>query len=282
MRVTNKEAENIKTLYITDLDGTLLRSDSRISAYSLHIINNLIKSGVMFSYATARSLSSAQVVTVGLELQSPVIIYNGVFIIDTQTGEKILRSSFTSDEIKAVSDFMNTNDIYPLVYSFVNGVERVSWLSGKENNGMCHYLNNKKGDKRLREVFDTDSLYTGDVFYFTCIGEQSKLEPVYNRFVKQKPYTAILQQELYRPEYWCEIMPKKATKANAISQLKKILNCGRVISFGDGKNDVPMFEISDECYAVENAVPELKAIATGIVDTNGKDGVAKWLKKNVL
>jgi len=50
-----------------------------------------------------------------------------------------------------------------------------------------------------------------------------------------------------------------------------------VISFGDAVNDIPMFEISDECYAVQNAVDELKAIATGVIGSNEEDGVARWL-----
>ena len=49
------------------------------------------------------------------------------------------------------------------------------------------------------------------------------------------------------------------------------------MAFGDGKNDIDMFEIADESYAVENAVDELKAIATGIIENNDSDGVAKWL-----
>ena len=53
-----------------------------------------------------------------------------------------------------------------------------------------------------------------------------------------------------------------------------------MISFGDAVNDIPMFEISDECYAVENAVEELKAAATGIIDSNENDGVANWLKEH--
>ena len=42
-----------------------------------------------------------------------------------------------------------------------------------------------------------------------------------------------------------------------------------------------MFEISDECYAVENAVDELKAVATGVIESNEEDGVAKWLLDHV-
>lgn len=50
--------------------------------------------------------------------------------------------------------------------------------------------------------------------------------------------------------------------------------------FGDGKNDMDMFEIADECYAVENAVPELKAMATAVIGGNDSDGVARWLESN--
>ena len=40
-----------------------------------------------------------------------------------------------------------------------------------------------------------------------------------------------------------------------------------------------MFEIADEAYAVENAVNELKAVATGIISSNENDGVVKYLQK---
>ena len=91
-----------------------------------------------------------------------------------------------------------------------------------------------------------------------------------------------LQQELYRPEYWCEIMPASASKANAIRKLKEMWGCSRVVSFGDAVNDLPMFDMSDECYAVSNAVEELKAAATGIIGSNEEDGVAVWLLRHAV
>ena len=75
-------------------------------------------------------------------------------------------------------------------------------------------------------------------------------------------------------------MPKNASKARAVRQLQELLGCGRLVVFGDGVNDLDMFEIADEAYAVENAVPELKAAATGIIGSNNDDGVAKWLSEN--
>ena len=88
------------------------------------------------------------------------------------------------------------------------------------------------------------------------------------------------QRDIYTDEQWLEIMPKEASKANAIRQLKEYLKCDRVVAFGDGRNDIDMFELADEAYAVQNADPQLKSLATGIIPANDEDGVARWLEEN--
>lgn len=77
-------------------------------------------------------------------------------------------------------------------------------------------------------------------------------------------------------------MPMSASKSNAIKQLKDLLKCERLVVFGDGKNDIDMFELAQESYAVQNAHSDLKKIATGVILSNDDDGVAKWLEQNVL
>lgn len=267
----------MKTMYVTDLDGTLLNTRDRISPESIRGINDLVKKGMLFTYATARSLSSASVVTKGLSTEIPVIVYNGAFIICPNTGEVLHSLSFTQEEAEFVQKCLEKNRISPLVYAYVDQTEKVSWNTARENEGIRRYLSLRKGDKRLRPLESEKGLYDGKTFYYTCIGEKKELLPVYGIFSQDERYRCTLQQELYRTEYWCEIMPKKASKAEAIRKLKEIWECDRIVSFGDAINDIPMFEISDECYAVENAVPELKEIATGIIDSNDRDGVAKWL-----
>ena len=271
-----------RTLYVTDLDGTLLNRQDKINPKSIAIINALVKKGMLFTYATARSLVSASVVTQGLSTDFPVIIYNGVFIINPSTEEILLEQNFTPAERQRVVEVIEDNNVSPLVYSYVDGIERVSWIVSKENDGIKRYLGNRKRtDRRFRPITTKEELYQGEMFYYTCIGEKEELQPVYDMLSKDARFRCTLQQELYRPEYWCEIMPAKATKAEAIQQLKKLWNCDRVVSFGDAINDIPMFEISDECYAVGNAVDGLKAIATGIIDSNENDGVARWLEEHV-
>jgi len=76
-------------------------------------------------------------------------------------------------------------------------------------------------------------------------------------------------------------MPLAASKSNAIKQLKELLECDRLVVFGDGKNDIDMFELADESYAVENAHEDLKRYATEVIGANDDDAVAKWLAANV-
>ena len=267
----------MKDLYVTDLDGTLLNRQDRVSPYSVRVINGLVDRGLLFTYATARSLVSASRVTEGLSTKIPVIAYNGVFIFQPSTGKILSREGFADDERSRVKEVLDRYRISPLVYSFIDGIEKVSWIPRHENDGVRRYLSNRQGDRRFRAVHDGDSLYQGDSFYFTCIGEKEELQPVYDLFSGDSRFRCTMQRELYRPEYWCEIMPAGASKANAVRKLKEMWGCGRVVSFGDAVNDIPMFEISDECYAVENAVDELKAVATGVIASNEEDGVAKWL-----
>ena len=84
----------MKTLYVSDLDGTLLRSDETTSEYTNSVINNLTDRGMIFSYATARSLITAKKVTSGLRAEIPLIVYNGAFIVDNVTGEVLAANYF--------------------------------------------------------------------------------------------------------------------------------------------------------------------------------------------
>ena len=61
----------------------ILSSSNEItSEYTNRIINSLTEKGMIFSYATARSLITAKKVTEGLTAKIPLIVYNGAFVID--------------------------------------------------------------------------------------------------------------------------------------------------------------------------------------------------------
>ncbi len=267
----------MSNLYVSDLDGTLLRSNETLSKFTIDTINTLISKGMLFSYATARSLVTAKKVTCGLNARFPLIVYNGAFIMDNVT-EEILAANYFEDNIANVFAELFANDIYPIVYAYINGVEKFSFIQEKCTVGMQKFLQSRKGDKRINTVATPEELIKGNLFYITCIDTPEKLEPFYKKY-KDK-YHAVYQRDIYTGEQWLEIMPKKASKSNAVKELKKMLKCEKMVVFGDGKNDIDMFEMSDEAYAVENADEELKLIATNIIESNNNDGVAKWLQEN--
>lgn len=267
----------MKTLFVTDLDGTLLRQNDTVSPYSKNVINKLVASGISFTYATARSYNSSSIVTKGLEVSAPVILYNGALIMDNYSKKIISRLKFSNNQVDIIKQLLEKNNISPLIYSLINGTEKVLWQQGNENYGMLHYINSRKNDKRLTPLLSGNTPYTGDIFYITCIGDYHCLKPVYDRLKEYGGFNCVFQQEIYRQEFWLEIMPAQATKAKAILRLKEEMNFDKLVTFGDAINDIPMFQISDDCYATSNGSKELKEIATEIIESNENDAVAKKL-----
>lgn len=273
----------MKTLYVSDLDGTLLGSSERTSDFTNRTINEFVKQGMLFSYATARSYLTAHKVTQGLHAQIPVIIYNGAFVRDHVSGE-ILLSSYFEDGADALLRELMKADVYPIVYATFNFCgkfsenfcEKFSYMPQRATEGMRRFLDTRKGDERERAVSTVEELQDGDIFYFTCIDEYKKLKTLYERY--RERYHCVLSQEMYTKAWFLEIMPLATSKARAVMRLKEYLGCDRVVAFGDSYNDMDMFQIADEAYAVENAVEELKAVATGIIASNDDDGVAHFLR----
>lgn len=271
----------MKTICISDLDGTLLGRDGRISAFSCETLNQLLRQGLQFTYATARSyVSSAKALNGLTALDFPVIVYNGAAICDGRSGKVLSEVHFQGKDVLAVRKFLEARRIYPLVYSGLRGTERVRWLKGAENDGICNYLESRSGDRRLCAASSLDELYEGEIFYFTCIGPREELLPVYEHFRLESFCGCMLQQELYREEYFCELTPRNATKQEGVNQVRRMMGADQVIVFGDRINDLPLFKAADRCFAVENAADELKRAADEIIASNEEDGVARWILKH--
>lgn len=267
-----------KTLYLSDLDGTLLNSEQKTSYFTNNVINKLVNDGMIFSYATARSWNTASKVTSGISVSIPAIIYNGAFVIDTLSGERLIANYF-DEEVKNVIKEMLERDITPTVYSVQNGAEKFSYVADRITKGMADFVESRRGDNRNNPVASQAELFYGDIFYLTCIDEAEKLQPFYDKY--KKKYHCVFQRDIYSGEQWLEIMPFKASKSRAALQLKEYLGCERVVVFGDALNDLDLFEIADESYAVENAANELKKAATAVIESNNDDGVAKWLLRSI-
>ncbi len=134
-----------RRLYVSDLDGTLLTPEQRLSPFTVRVLEYLLGQGVAFTYATARSGYSAAAVTQGLESPLPVILYNGAFVRRGPLGEVLLRQGFSPEQREAVKNLLARWEIQPLVYTLLEGKERVRWVPGKETPGVARYLESRRG-----------------------------------------------------------------------------------------------------------------------------------------
>ena len=274
-----------KTLFITDLDGTFLNSSAKITSVTADIINKLLDNGVIFSYATARSFYKSSLITGPLNLKYPAVQHGGTFIQDPKTGEYFDKCVFAQDKAEAMLRKIKANGLYPVVFSIIDGRERFSWIEGKENAGIDFFLKSRRSDIRIRAVQDYDG-FIGDVHEIMFVSDiREELQDIADAINPDDCFTYFIQEDTYKDEngrkkYWLAFNRADAAKDAGVLKAAKLVGADKIICFGDNINDLPMFKISDESYAVANALPEIKKIATGIIGSNDDDGVAKWLDAN--
>ncbi len=270
----------MKTLYVTDLDGTLMKDDKTISNKSVAILNHLIAQGTYITYATARSITSASRITKNIAFELPAITLNGTIFANPKTKEIIDVSQFGENELLAIRQAVKNIPIAGFATTYLDGREQKLCFAKRMNHGFQYYLKTHANDPRIHMADTEQEFYTGKVCCFTFIAEKEELEPLYECVRDNKAFNCIFQQDKYRTEYWLELCPKNATKAKAVKRVGKLCGCERIVVFGDSLNDISMFHIADASYAVKNAKSELKEIATEVIEDNNSDGVAKWLELN--
>ena len=270
----------MKTLYVSDLDGTLLNEYARLSPETIGIINNLINNELLFTYATARSFANAKQVTSGLDLRLPVAVLNVSYLVDPKTENVTDCNSFLDSERDFIIDTLTDNGYNPLVFTCSESKEKMFWELGKESQPVLNFLNLRRGDMQLCGVnskFELRALKTVNVL---AISENKEIGAFVDLF-RDKGFLCYFQKDFYNEkEYWLEIFPKNTGKGEAVKKLKEITGAEKVVCFGDGLNDIEMFKVCDESYATEFAVKELKKIATAVIGKNSDNAVAKWILEN--
>ena len=270
-----------KTLYVSDLDGTLMKNDETLSAETIQIINEFVEKGMAFTFATARSIESARPITGGLRLKLPVITRNGAVLADNATGKHLERALFSEEEVGLIKELLPELPRYGFVSCFFGDEMHRLYVDGDHTPELQGYLDYYEANPTVRPVKSLQELFGGEPGYVTLIGPKEEIEPLYERVRTYVGWESLFQKDTYREEYWLEICPRNCTKAKTIQKVKERFGFERLVVFGDGLNDVPMFKIADEAYAVSNALDELKQYATGIIGSNEENAVAECLKQQV-
>ncbi len=271
-------SQHARTLYISDLDGTLLNEKSRISATTANVINQLIDDGMLFTIATARTPATVVELMKEVNISLPVILMTGALLYDIKSNKYLHISSFDTDVSARLIDVIAGYGISPMVYYVDNSVLCVNYRRPITNR-QRYFIAQRNGTpfKKYVEVKEHPTAPPTTVLIF-FMGNYDKLKVIYDAISDIEGHCSYLYYDnILEDQGYLEIYPSGTSKANAIERLAREINVDEIVSFGDNLNDIPMFEISHRCYATDNAVDEVKLYATDIIDSNMDDGVARFL-----
>lgn len=273
----------MSTLYVSDLDGTLLNDEQRINPLTVHMLNALIGRGLNFTIATARSYESTRALLEGLNLKLPGVFMNGVFMTDLGTG-KPLESHYLGNELgREIVSLYAGEGLNPVVYTINDDGHPRVYYRGVFNPSEEHYFGArlKHESERFRRVDDFDAVMGERLIAVNAIEVPERLEAVYGVLSKRAGCVCHYGPDIYAPGYhWLEVSSELATKRQGVERLKERFGFEKLVCFGDNLNDLSMFGAADECYAVENAHEAVKLAATGVIGGNDDDGVARFIAEH--
>lgn len=271
-----------KTLYISDLDGTLLNSDSEVSAHSARIITDLTDRGALISVATARTPASVVPLMRHAATIPPFVVMTGAALWvrrEATYADPVFMSPELLDNVLATMDSSRLN---PFVYAL------------DPDDGLLHVyhsmeMNHKENQfYQERRALPLKKFHIGDplparlrnraILVYTTGPADSIYAAASLLDTPVMPCSVSAYPDIFDPATaLIEVFAPTVSKADAVSRLKKLMNVDRLVVFGDNLNDLSMMEVADLSVAVDNARPEVKNRADVVIGSNNDDSVARFI-----
>ena len=254
--------QNIK-MVVSDLDGTLLHSDKKVSQYTQDVIAQLQQRGIRFAFATARPMWwNISELLQGIHCDGG--IYNNGAVI--KAGERLVAQYTVSEPLTLIHTILSDRP------------ETEVWA---EMAGEC-YAN-----------FSAERIWPGIEYKRTDFSDVPPCPYSYKVILgcddpkKMKSYEKYLSPELYMQmseNVIAMIMHRKSNKLDAVTTLCSHLglDISQVVAFGDDLNDISMLTGCGAGVAVGNALEPVKAAADSVCGSNDEDGPARWMAENLL
>ena len=271
----------MSTLYVTDLDGTLLDRNAQLSAETVRILNPLLDAGLPLTVATARSPATAVELLRPLHLSLPVVLMTGTLLYDLQKTRTLKTRSLSANAVGAICTVLENAQQESMAYCVKNGHIYVYY-----NEFACDFERSfvsTRVHSPYKTFVQTASTRTAvadgeTMMFLICLPDIPTAVTLYRTFCDIPEIVCYY----YADEYGSggsilEIYPAGCSKAVALAEVMQMTGAQKIISFGDNINDVPMFKMSAESCAVGNAVPEAKEAATHLIAPNTENGVANWI-----
>lgn len=266
----------MKQLFITDMDGTLLDDQSKVSPRSARIISDLSRQGALITVATARTPATVQPLLEGMYTSLPAIVMTGAAMWDRNNRSYANTRPFDDGTDRQLIELLHSYGISPFVYMFFDGdpllhVYRHSPLSPED----MTFMDQRRASGLKEFHIDQPIPDGGHTMLLFAMGQKDKIFAAADNIralgiCSVSAFTDIFSNntgilELFAPD---------VSKAAAVMSLKAQTGAEHLVVYGDNLNDLPMMAVADESVAVANALPEVKAAATRVIGPNTDDAVA--------
>lgn len=277
--------KNIK-LVASDVDGTLINNEHKISSYTKEVVSKLKSKGIEFVIATGRSYDGALDIAKQLDIVKEgygLICLNGLRTYHLP-GEDYHELPTMSYEECVKMEELGKKYHMGILYCY----DDIIYFQMEE----IAYLDYTIGMKAERMRFFKDGSKTKDVKSLNDIKHRFEngegiLKIVY---VQSDDFMELIQPRVKKdldPNYdallvgqgWLEIMPKSVTKGEALIEYAQSMGIKpeEIMAFGDAENDISMISRVGHGVAMANGMDSLKAVASDIALRNDEDGVANYI-----
>ncbi len=278
----------MSTLFASDLDGTLLNSDSRLSPETERMLNRAIDAGALFTVATARTPATVAELMKGVALQLPLVVMTGAALWDPRTGRYLDTRFHKEEDVRALLRIYRRHSLPTFIYTLRDDQRLHIYHIGPLSDHERRFIAERSGmDAKVFHIPESgesilpDSL--GNVVLLFAMQPASEAEKAYDDIRRIEGVNSVFYHDIFDPSLaFIEAFPAEATKAKALARLAAMTGADRMVVFGDNMNDIPMLRAASEGVAVENAVPEVKAVADTVIGRNTEDAVAREILRRTL
>lgn len=274
----------LKRLYISDLDGTLLDNDRRITARTAELLRECIKKGIYFTFATARTAASAVSITLDIGVNVPCVLMNGVCVYDISLGKYVRTEYIPREKSARIAELLDTLGQSAFMYRIDSEGLLSCGYTVLDSPEMKEFYEERRSryDKPFTRLESFRSGADGYVIYFALLDKRERLERVREAVNAVGGLKYEFYRDIYNTDMWyLEIFSETASKYNGVKFLRERYGFDEIYGFGDNLNDLPLFEACDVRIAVDNAKPEVKERADAIIPSNTENGVAEWIFRNM-
>lgn len=270
------------TLYATDLDATLLDPDAKLSDVSADLYRRLLDAGKLVTFVTARTPATVESILAPAHPKIPGVAMTGAAIWNPSTRlYESVRYHHASD-VAIVADICRQHGLTPFVYTMPKGdnhllvyhEERhlqpieVEFVHGRDISDLKTFF---IGQEAPAESRDCTVLFFG-------MGDFDRVQAAVADIKAATDCYASWFPDTYHPGLCLlEVFAPGVSKAEGLLRLKAMLGADSIVAFGDNLNDIPMLKAADLAVAVDNAHPDVKAVADLIIGPNTTDSVMRYI-----